>query len=131
MPRQRPAPGAAHLLVDVAVVDAVEDRGRAGGERAADHGRDDQPERRARRAAAKNITGTVVSSSSSITRGLVSPTYAATTSFSAARSTGALAPRAALRVQAGLADVRHGVLERSRAEYGHWDGCESIGRRDE
>src|SRR3954447_23411063 len=30
--------------------------------------------------AAKNITGTVVSSSSSITRGLVSPTYAATTS---------------------------------------------------
>ncbi len=31
--------------------------------------------------AAKNITGTVVSRSSSITRGLVSPTYAATTSF--------------------------------------------------
>ena len=30
--------------------------------------------------AAKNITGTVVSSSSSMTRGLVSPTYAATTS---------------------------------------------------
>ena len=30
--------------------------------------------------AAKNITGTVVSSSSSITRGLVRPTYAATTS---------------------------------------------------
>ena len=44
--RQRPAPGAAHLLVDVAVVDAVEDRGRAGREAPADHGGRDQAERR-------------------------------------------------------------------------------------
>ena len=48
-------------------------------QRAADDGRHHQPEGGTPRAA-KNITGTVVSSSSSMTRGLVSPTYAATTS---------------------------------------------------
>ena len=46
MARQRPAAGTAHLLVDVAVVDAVEHRRRAGRERAADDGGDDEPERR-------------------------------------------------------------------------------------
>ena len=46
MTRQRAAPGAAHLLVDVAVVDAVEHRRRPGRQRAADHGRGDQPELR-------------------------------------------------------------------------------------
>ena len=42
----RPVAGAVHLGVDVAVVDAVEGVGRAGAERAADEGRDDQPQRR-------------------------------------------------------------------------------------
>ena len=77
--RQRPAAGPPHLLVDVAVVDAVERGRRPGRQRAADDRRDDQSEGGTPRAA-KNITGTVVSSSSSMTRGLVRPTYAATTS---------------------------------------------------
>jgi len=44
--RDGPAPGAPHLLVDVAVVDAVERVGAAGRERAAQDGRDDEPQRR-------------------------------------------------------------------------------------
>ncbi len=44
VPRERPAAGPAHLLVDVAVVDAVVRRRRPGRERAADHRGDDQPE---------------------------------------------------------------------------------------
>ena len=47
--------------------------------------------------AAKNITGTVVSRSSSMTLGLVRPTYAATTSFSVARPVGATTSVRAVR----------------------------------
>jgi hypothetical protein len=44
--RQRAATGAAHLLVDVAVVDAVEGVGTAGGQGPADDGGDHEPQRR-------------------------------------------------------------------------------------
>ena len=111
MTRQRAASGPPHLLVDVAVVDAVERRRRTRRQRAADDGRDDEPERRTP-CAAKNITGTVVSSNSSMTRGLVRPTYAATTSRQRRARVGERGLRGGPSRQRALdrlLDVGHGV----------------------
>ena len=74
---ERPVLGALHQPVDVAVDEHVDGVGAAGGERAADQRDDHEPRARASRRPATTIVGTVVISSSSMMRGLVSAMYAA------------------------------------------------------
>ena len=69
---QRPARGALHDRVDVAVEVAVQRVGAAGRQRAAEQRHPDQPDAEAGRAAASSMVGSVVTSSSSMIRGLVS-----------------------------------------------------------
>ena len=74
--RERPRERAPHELVAVALDPAVDGVGAAGGHRAADDDREHRAERRDSPARARNIGGTAVTSSSSITRGFVSRRYA-------------------------------------------------------
>ena len=74
--RQRPAPGAGHQQVDVAVEVAVDRVRAARGERAADQRPDHEPGPMAQSMpgtprVARTIAGTVVTSSSSMIRGFV------------------------------------------------------------
>ena len=137
MARQRAAAGAAHLLVDVAVVDAVEARDAEPADSVPPTTVATTRPSVGTPRAAKNITGTVVSSSSSMTRGLVSPTYAA--DDVAARSRACAARR--LRVashevstpQAAEAGIgRRGTRYWSPPASGpgvrHWCGVESSPR---
>ena len=72
VPGQRTTTGTTHPLVDVAVEHTVEGVGAGRGEAAADH-REQHQESGGTPPAARNIAGTVVTSRSSMMRGLVSP----------------------------------------------------------
>ena len=76
VPGQRAAAGASHDRVDVAVDVAVEGIGAAGCQRAAEHRDQRRPTISAGRRRRAPSTGRVVTSSSSMIRGLVSATYA-------------------------------------------------------
>ena len=74
--RERPAVRAPHQLVAVALDPAVDRVGAAGGQRAADDDRERSSPSGGNPCSARNIGGTAVTSSSSMTRGFVSRRYA-------------------------------------------------------